>query len=86
MKRSAPATILDRIIVALEADVIAASDADFAEALADLGLKPQMKGSAAWAEILFRFPDARRNARDVDKSDDRWPGPLSSATRQTDPD
>lgn len=48
MKKSAPEVRLERIVEALSADVTLASDAEILEACADLGIKPEMKGSIAF--------------------------------------
>jgi hypothetical protein len=43
-----PETALGRILDALERELLEASDADILEAADDLGMKPLMKGSAAF--------------------------------------
>ncbi|HXB17478.1 MAG TPA: hypothetical protein VNV40_01475 [Steroidobacteraceae bacterium] len=53
-----PETALERILEALERELIEASDADILEAAHDLGMKPEMKGSAAF--LGLRYPDMRR--------------------------
>ena len=62
-----PETALERILDALELELVAASDADILEAANDLGMKPQMKGSAAF--IGLKYPSARRRA---DFFDPQW--------------
>jgi hypothetical protein len=57
-----PETALERILDALERELVAASDADVLEAADDLGMKPQMKGSAAFAGL--RYLSAMRRAED----------------------
>ncbi len=57
-----PETALERILDALEHELVAASDADILEAANDLGMKPQMKGSAAF--IGLRYPSAMPRAED----------------------
>jgi hypothetical protein len=53
-----PETALERILEALERELIEASDADILEAAHDLGMKPEMKGSAAF--LGLRYPGMRR--------------------------
>jgi hypothetical protein len=57
-----PETALDRILDALERELIEATDADILEAADDLGMKPQMKGSAAF--IGLRHSGAVPRAED----------------------
>ena len=57
-----PETALERILDALELELVAASDADILEAANDLGMKPQMKGSAAF--IGLRYSSAMPRAED----------------------
>ena len=44
---------LQRLLVALESELLQASDAEVRQAAGDLGIKPDMKGSIAWMGILF---------------------------------
>lgn len=53
-----PETALERILEALERELIEASDADILEAAHDLGMKPEMKGSAAF--LGLRYPGVHR--------------------------
>jgi hypothetical protein len=53
-----PETALERILDALEHELIEASDADILEAAHDLGMKPEMKGSAAF--LGLRYPGVHR--------------------------
>ena len=48
-----PETALERVLDALERELIEASDADVLEAADDLGMKPQMKGSAAFLGLRY---------------------------------
>ncbi|MDE2138030.1 MAG: hypothetical protein KGJ68_11395 [Gammaproteobacteria bacterium] len=57
-----PETALERILDALEHELAGASDADVLEAADDLGMKPQMKGSAAF--LGLRYPSAPHRAED----------------------
>lgn len=63
-----PETALERILDALEHELVAASDADILEAANDLGMKPQMKGSAAL--IGLRYSSAMPRAEDF--FDAKW--------------
>lgn len=53
-----PETALERILDALERELVEASDADILEAAHDLGMKPEMKGSAAF--LGLRYPGVHR--------------------------
>ena len=48
-----PETALERILDALEHELIGASDAEVLEAADDLGMKPRMKGSAAFLGLRY---------------------------------
>jgi hypothetical protein len=48
-----PETALERILEALEHELIEASDAEILEAADDLGMKPRMKGSAAFLGLRY---------------------------------
>jgi hypothetical protein len=60
MKRL-PETTLERLLEALERELVAASDAELIEAANDLGMQPHMKGSAAFLGLIYpmrpRFED-----------------------------
>ncbi len=53
VKTVSPPVRLARILLALEQELIDASDEDIMEAAADLGMNPKMKGSAAFLGIKF---------------------------------
>ena len=53
-----PETALERILDALERELIEATDAEILEAAHDLGMKPEMKGSAAF--LGLRYPGVHR--------------------------
>ena len=53
VKTVSPPLRLARILLALEQELIDASDEDIMEAAADLGMNPKMKGSAAFLGIKF---------------------------------
>ena len=44
---------LQRVLAALEAELLAASDDEVRLAASDIGIKPDMAGSIAWLGILF---------------------------------
>jgi hypothetical protein len=58
MTRPFPETALERILRALECELVVATDAEILEAADDLGMQPGMKGSAAF--LGLRYPDVRR--------------------------
>jgi hypothetical protein len=60
MKRVFPQAALERVLAALERELIEASDEEILEAAHELGMKPEMKGSAAF--LGLRYPSARRAA------------------------
>jgi hypothetical protein len=47
---------LDRVLVALENELVDATDDEIAEAAADLGMDLKMKGSAAFMGVLHSRP------------------------------
>ena len=53
-----PETALERILEALERELVEATDAEILEAAHDLGMKPEMQGSAAF--LGLRYPGTRR--------------------------
>ena len=53
-----PETTLERILEALERELIEATDEEILAAAHDLGMKPEMKGSAAF--LGLRYPAVRR--------------------------
>ena len=63
-----PETSLERILNALERELVEASDADILEAANELGMKPGMKGSAAF--LGLRYASAVPRAEDF--FDARW--------------
>jgi hypothetical protein len=63
-----PETALERVLDALEHELVAASDTDILEAANDLGMQPQMKGSAAF--IGLRYASATPRAEDF--FDAKW--------------
>jgi hypothetical protein len=48
LKRVFPEVALERLLEALESEILAASDEDILEAARDLGMNPAMRGSAAF--------------------------------------
>lgn len=64
MSAPRPDLALERILVALEAGLIAASDDEITEAAKDLGMNPAMKGSAAFADIRILLASRQARADD----------------------
>jgi hypothetical protein len=63
--------VLDRVLVALEKELVDASDDEIAEAAADLGMDLKMKGSAAFVGVLHSRP---RRVEDIFELESlRWP-------------
>lgn len=62
-----PETALERILEALEHELITATDEEILEAAENLGMKPRMKGSAAF--LGLRYPHQHRPE---DFFDPRW--------------
>lgn len=58
-----PETALERILEALERELVEATDEEVLAAAHDLGMKPQMKGSAAF--LGLRYPTVRLSAEDL---------------------
>lgn len=56
--RTFPEMALERILGALEHELITAADQEILEAAEDLGMKPRMKGSAAF--LGLRYPQQHR--------------------------
>ena len=44
---------LDRVLSALEREILQATDEEIRHAAADLGIDPDMKGSIAWVGLFF---------------------------------
>ncbi len=53
-----PETALERILEALERELVEATDGEILEAAHDLGMQPEMKGSAAF--LGLRYPAVRK--------------------------
>ena len=62
VKVALPETVLTRILEAFGQELIDASDEEIIEAAKDLGMDPQMKGSAAFLGLTF---PTRLNVSDV---------------------
>jgi hypothetical protein len=58
VKRVPPETALERILAALERELVEAPEAEILEAARELGMDPSMKGSAAF--LGLRFPATPR--------------------------
>jgi hypothetical protein len=68
MKTTRPELGLERVLVALERDLLDASDAEILAVANELGLKPYMKGSIALFGVTFAArlkppDDSQRQAR-----------------------
>jgi hypothetical protein len=63
---------LQRVLAALESELLQASDAEVRQAAAELGIDPDMQGSIAWLGIFF--PRKRRldEVFDMDEFRKRW--------------
>ena len=72
MSAPRPEQALERILAALEAGLVAATDAEIMEAAKDLGMNPAMKGSAAFADIRILLASQQVRV-------DRWGAPLPDA-------
>ena len=63
MSNSFPELGLERVLAALERDLIAASDEEMAEVASELGLKPGMQGSVALFGVTSTVDVTRLKAR-----------------------
>jgi hypothetical protein len=70
MKKTRSDLALERLLAALERELLDATDAEILAAAKELGMDPTMKGSSAFSgvTVLVRWPSARR---DVEVPD--WP-------------
>ena len=82
LKRVAPELALERLIEALAAELIEATDEEILEAAKDLGMDPRMKGSAAF--IGIRYP-GRHEIGDFFASWGAPPGRALSAAQEPRP-
>jgi hypothetical protein len=73
-------TALERLLNALENELIEASDEEIMQAAKDLGMNPFMKGSAAFAWVTFPVKPRRADFFDLDMGAE-LPGVLQSAAR-----
>lgn len=62
MRRVFPETTLERVLAALERELVEATDEEILEAAHELGMKPEMKGSAAF--LGLRYPSVARRAEE----------------------
>jgi hypothetical protein len=65
----APAN-LDRLLLALEGELLQASDAEILRAAEELGMKPSMKGSAAFLGLKSALPKRLEDFFDLDSLDE----------------
>ncbi len=63
---------LQRVLVALERELLDASDEEVRQAAGDLGIKPDMKGSIAWLGISFPARLRIEEAFDMEAFRSRW--------------
>jgi hypothetical protein len=75
MSAPRPELALERILAALEAELIAARDDEIMDAAKDLGMNPAMKGSAAFTDIRIllaprQFRTYSSGAPESDGADD----------------
>ena len=80
LKVTSPDTALTRILLALERELLDASEEEIIAAAKDLGMNPEMKGSAAFAGLkypakpqisdFFEFEVCRNAQLDVDRAAD----------------
>ncbi len=57
---------LQRLLAALESELLQASDEEVRQAAKDLGIDPDMKGSIAWLGILFPNKQRPEDVFDLD--------------------
>jgi hypothetical protein len=81
MKKATPDVRLERLLERLSTDLVEATDSELLEACADLGIKPELKGSIAFLGLKqpFYFPydpeklvpstDPKPGANDEDGTD-----------------
>jgi hypothetical protein len=53
VKSTSPETALERVLQSLETELIEASDAEILDAAKELGQNPMMKGSIAFAGVMY---------------------------------
>jgi hypothetical protein len=78
---SDPAAALIRLLDALADDLVEASDEEIMQAAKDLGMNPQMKGSAVFAGLKYRAKPRLSDFYDLDL-DTNLPTALKWWTRQ----
>jgi hypothetical protein len=78
---SDPAAALIRLLDALADDLVEASDEEIMQAAKDLGMNPQMKGSAAFAGLKYRAKPRLSDFYDLDL-DTKLPTALQWWSRQ----
>jgi hypothetical protein len=69
LNKTSPAAAFERLLAALEAEILAASDEEIAEVLAERGMKLGMKGSASLGALVDP-----RDAADAALHDDEGMG------------
>ena len=63
---------LQRVLAALERELLAASDEEVREAARDVRIDPDMKGSIAWVGIFFSMKPWRDGMFDLDEFRRQW--------------
>jgi hypothetical protein len=63
MKTSFPELGLERVLTSLERELLAASGEEISEVVAELGLKPDMKGSVALFGVTFAVDASKLKAK-----------------------
>jgi hypothetical protein len=76
MKTTRPDSVLERLLVALETELLQATDEEVLAAAHELGMNPAMKGSAAFfgVTMLVRPMTTRRTRSYLEKTDEHHPG------------
>jgi len=80
-----PAAALTRLLDALEVVLVESSDEEIMQAAMDLGMNPQMKGSAAFAGIKYRTKPRQSDFYDIEFGAS-WPKSLQLLQRQNSKD
>jgi hypothetical protein len=80
-----PAVALTRLLDALEMVLVESSDEEIMQAATDLGMNPQMKGSAAFAGIKYRSNPRPSDFYDIEFGAS-WPNALQLLQRQNSKD
>jgi hypothetical protein len=74
VKQALPEVVLARILEAFGQELIEASDEEIMEAAKELGMDPHMKGSAAYAGLIFPAKWQLSDFFDVEAAQQRFAG------------